>query len=228
MFGARFFLFRLQESPRYLVAQQRSEAALAALKHIAAYNAHSFPLELLDVELKSSLDGYSGVKPDEDDSEEHRADTVAGHLKCPAPQPSHPGITSSNSSAHIDFSQSREYGTPPLKEDTVRSSVSRIAPSVQGSLFHTPSEELSHAHAFPYSNDTTTFSEASQNLGLEQIRSDDHLLDVNQDLPISEMGLQRLLENGAARLRLLFVTQWKRTTILMWLIWGLMSLAYGM
>lgn len=228
MFGARFFLFRLHESPRYLAAQQKSEAALAALRNIAAYNAHSFPLELRDVEVKSSLDGYRAVKRDDED-EDNRSDAVSGSLKHPAPLIAlHPGIISSNSSAYIDFSASREYGTPPPKQETIRSDASRVAPSLQSSFFHTPSEELSHAQAFPYGSDTSTITEAPQDMGIEEIPNRDHPLNLEQDLSVRRTDMRRLLENGSARLRLLFVPQWKRTTILMWLIWGLMSLAYGM
>lgn len=229
MFGARFFLFQLHESPRYLASQQKSEAALAALKNIAAYNAHPLRLELRDVELKTNMEGYRSVKTGEDDSLERKAGTVAGSLKHPAPLNSaHPGISSSNSSAYIDFSAAREYGTPPLAQDTVRSDTSGVAPSVQGSFFYTPSEELSHAQVFPLTSDTVNFSSAKDDPDTAGMFDDDPFLDLEQEGLPRKMGVRQVIENGLARLRLLFVPEWKRTTILMWLIWGLMSLAYGM
>jgi hypothetical protein len=227
MFGARFFLFRLHESPRYLASQQKSEAALAVLKNIAAYNAHPLRLELRDVELKTSMEGFRSVKTDEDDSFESQAVTAVGSVKHPAPSnPAHPGISSSNSSAYIDFSTAREYGTPPLAQDTVPSNTSRTVPSAQGSFFHTPSEELGHAQAFPHLGDTSNMISAKDDP--DEIYDDEPHLDLEQEVSARKMDVRHFIENGSARLRLLFVPEWKRTTILMWLIWGLMSLAYGM
>jgi hypothetical protein len=51
MFICRQFLFRLHESPRFLLASNKPEEALRVLKKIAKFNGleHSLPLELADV-----------------------------------------------------------------------------------------------------------------------------------------------------------------------------------
>lgn len=228
MFCARVFLFRLHESPRYLASQQKSEDALAALKKIAAFNARPMRLELRDVEIKATMDDYHSVKTDEDRSAEH-ADNCAGSPKGHASSAAaHPGIISSNSSAYIDFSTATEYGTPPLAEDNVPSGTNRSKSSAQSSFFHTPSEELGQAQAFHTANHPPKINSVRANADSGEVSDDDPFLDLDSHGRSRKMRLRKLLENGLAKLKLLFLPSWKRTTILMWMIWGLMSLAYGM
>nr|ODN86021.1 membrane transporter [Cryptococcus depauperatus CBS 7841] len=46
---ARWFLFNLQESPRYLVSNGREQEAVVALQTIASYNSHTMNIQRVDV-----------------------------------------------------------------------------------------------------------------------------------------------------------------------------------
>jgi hypothetical protein len=228
MFAARFLLFRLHESPRFLVSKRKTDEALAVLKKIADFNDRPLALELRDVHGKASIESYRTVtvpeaKPSEPESISASSPTGQANLSA-----THPGIVSSNSSAYLDFASAREYGTPPPLENGVRSSTIRTTSTLHGHSFHTPSEELSQARAFPFASDTHRNSSEEDNQAADDTTFDSSTLDLEQDEQFRTMGLRQVLDNGSARLQLLFVPKWKQTTMLMWTIWGLMSLAYGM
>jgi hypothetical protein len=228
MFAARFLLFRLHESPRFLVSKRKPGEALAVLKKIADFNDRPLALELRDVHGKDSMESYRTVtaaeaKPTDPESVSAPSLTNQANLGT-----THPGIISSNSSAYLDFASAREYGTPPPLENGVRTSTIRTTSTLQGHSFHTPSEELSQARAFPFASDIPRSSSDEDDQAAGDTTFNSSTLDLEQDEQSRAMGLRQVLENGSARLRLLFVPKWKQTTILMWTIWGLMSLAYGM
>lgn len=228
MFAARFLLFRLHESPRFLVSKRKTDEALAVLKKIADFNDRPLALELRDVHGKDSMESNRTVKA----AEARPLETETISASNPRDQANlgatHPGIISSNSSAYLDFTTAREYGTPPPLENGVRSATIRTTSTLQSHSFHTPSEELSQARAFPFASDPHRISSEEDDQAAGDTAIDSSTLDLEQDEQSRTMGLRQVLENGSARLRLLFVPKWKQTTILMWTIWGLMSLAYGM
>lgn len=228
MFAARFLLFRLHESPRFLVSKRKQDEALAVLKKIAVFNDRPLALELRDVHGKDSIESYRSVKTAEAKPAEWETNLAGSPQVEGTLNAVHPGITSHNSSAYLDFTSAREYGTPPPLENGVRSGIIRTTSTLQGHTFHTPSEELSQARAFPFANDTHRNSSEEDEEATGDTTVDSTTLEIERDDPARTMGLRQLLDNGSARLNLLFVPKWKRITILMWTIWGLMSLAYGM
>ncbi|KAH7926360.1 MFS general substrate transporter [Leucogyrophana mollusca] len=63
MFICRFFIFDLQESSKYLVAQGRDEEAIAVLEHIARRNGRTITLKLSDLQaISGSTPSKSPVK----------------------------------------------------------------------------------------------------------------------------------------------------------------------
>lgn len=229
MFAARFLLFRLHESPRFLVSKRRTDEALAVLRKIAVFNDRPLTLELRDVHGKTSMDSSRTMETAEAKPAAREADLADPQANQYNSKAVHPGLASHNSSAYLDFSAAREYGTPPPPENGARSATVRTTSTLQAHSFHTPSEELSQARAFPFASNThrTSSDENDPTAGDTSIES--AIVDLDADDPASTpVGLRQLMDNGTARLQLLFVPKWKRITILMWTIWGLMSLAYGM
>lgn len=229
MFAARFLLFRLHESPRFLVSKRRTDEALAVLRKIAVFNDRPLTLELQDVHGKTSMDSSRTVRTAEAKPAVREADLADPQVNQYNSKTVHPGLASHNSSAYLDFSAAREYGTPPPPENGAPSATVRTTSTLQAHSFHTPSEELGQARAFPFASSThrTSSDENDPTAGDTSIES--AILNFDGDDPASTpVGLRQLVDNGTARLHLLFVAKWKRITILMWTIWGLTSLAYGM
>ncbi|KAJ9122073.1 hypothetical protein QFC24_004300 [Naganishia onofrii] len=240
MFVARVALFRLHEPARYLVSKQRSDEALVVLQNIAAFNNDVILLDMEDVDHRSSLNETRFSKAEDGNASEYRTP-----LETPTPTSyasrvaSRPGLHAVDSSSYIEYSTAREYGTPPPIIGSMgsrKSSPPRTVKSTQGSVFHTPSEELSQARAFQFEHaavpqnatgvGSIAEAEFSGRPSEEELTLDD--LDTVTENGRRANGIRTLLDKTLDRLQLLFVPEWKKTTILMWLVWGLMSLAYGM
>ncbi|KAJ9120695.1 hypothetical protein QFC22_002626 [Naganishia vaughanmartiniae] len=237
MFVARVALFRLYEPARYLVSKQRSTEALVVLQNIAAFNADAITLDMEDVGTRSSPTETRISKAEDGNASEYRTP-----LEVPTPTSyasritSRPGLHTVDSSSYIEYSTAREYGTPPPFLGSRKSSPPHIVRSTQGSVFHTPSEELSQARAFQFEHAAVPENESgirpiaeaefSGRPSEEELTLDD--IDTVTENGRRANGILTLLDKTLDRLQLLFVPEWKKTTILMWLVWGLMSLAYGM
>lgn len=240
MFVARVALFRLHEPARYLVSKQRTDEALVVLQNIAAFNNDVIALDMEDVDHRSSLNETRFSKAEDGNASEYRTP-----LETPTPTSyasrvaSRPGLHTVDSSSYIEYSTAREYGTPPPIIGSIgsrKSSPPRTVKSTQGSVFHTPSEELSQARAFQFEHavvpqnatgiSSIAEAEFSGRPSEEELTLDD--LDTVTENGRRANGIRTLLDKTLDRLQLLFVPEWKKTTILMWLVWGLMSLAYGM
>lgn len=237
MFVARFALFRLYEPARYLVSKQRSDEALVVLQNIAAFNNDALVLDMGDVENRTSLNETRFSKAEDGNASEYRTP-----LETPTPTTyasrvtSRPGLHAVDSSSYIEYSTAREYGTPPPVLGSRKSSPPRTVRSTQGSVFHTPSEELSQARAFQFehtalqSNEPGVGSIADAEFSGRPSEEELTLDDINTATENGRRAnrLRTLLDKALDKLQLLFLPEWKKTTVLMWLVWGLMSLAYGM
>ncbi|KAJ9105448.1 hypothetical protein QFC21_001819 [Naganishia friedmannii] len=237
MFIARVALFRLYEPARYLVSKQRSDEALVVLQNIAAFNDDAIVLDMEDVDTRSSLSETRFSKGEDGNASEYRTP-----LEAPTPTSyasrvtSRPGLHAVDSSSYIEYSTARDDGTPPPMLGSRNSSPPHTVRSTQGSVFHTQSEELSQARAFQFGHaglqqsehgiSSIAEAEFSGRPSEEELTLDE--IDTVRENGRRANGIRTLLDRTLDRLQLLFVPEWKKTTILMWLIWGLMSLAYGM
>ena len=201
MFAARFLLFRLHESPRFLVSKRRTNEALSVLRKIAIFNQLPLTLELQDVHGKTSMDSSRTAVTAEAKLAHREMDLGIKPSNQPARSPVHPSLTSQDSSAYLDFSASRDYGTPPPPESSARSVTVRTTSTLQAHSFHTPSEELSQTRAFPFSSNThrTSYEENDPMAGQASVES--VILSFDGDDPAAApAGLRQLMDNGTARL----------------------------
>ncbi|OCF33983.1 membrane transporter [Kwoniella heveanensis BCC8398] len=249
---ARWFLFRLQESPRYLVSNGREQEAVVALQAIATYNSHSMDIQRADVQnteaapgsaMGSGGGGSSTSLPilmrDKKDSE------------LPTPDPDY-GQAQSDSAGLPLWSNENTSGSGQLStidSDTRYGGIGMHPPRTPqrhpirtGSAFyHTPTTALDHDE----SGNTFDQSFANAN-GIEQEERealvDGHIVDRDGEDHFQTMKRRgsggsdttwkskpvEWWESWIRQMGKLFAPRWRRTVILMWIIWGSMSLAYTM
>ncbi len=255
MFAARFLLFRLHESPRYLVARDRQDEALTVLQKISDFNGGTKEYEREDVSVPLIVHcpGMSmHTRGCEDELEEEQRDDqkqestvrkvdesspirssdprqISGRSRSDSASPLF-GIHNGEGTGPVGSVESRPYaalGVTPASHPTSQFS------------FHTPSEELAEVEAFdfrrklprhksmPQVGHGTTIPEVdSPELTSGDEEDATELADAKSGAPARHHH-SRLMRAAWAwydRMAMLFVPRWRRTTILMWIIWGLMSL----
>lgn len=193
---ARWFLFKLQESPRYLVSNGREREAIVALQTIANFNDHTINIQRADVQ----------------------------SLECSAVEPS---------------TRRSSFASPSRDEDGV--SYGGVESDTEGKM---KSQPVRKGSSF-YKEDEDDVFERSfiQTEGLEEEREGlvegESVDNDGVDADMSNRSNDRLKTqvNGwkktpvvwwkswIAQMAKLFVPQWRRTVILMWIIWG--SMSYG-
>jgi len=225
---ARSAMFRLHESPRYLVATRRKDECAKVLSKIAHFN--NMPEFTPSVGGQGSLKRLSAALltvPFEAPPMERRT------IEITQTPPPHSRMTSS---ARIET-----LGTP-LYGHKLSSSLNVGTPSRKSrNPFFTPSEELG-APDWDGSDAGRTSTQVRHSMdGIKResieeededgLESDD---EGAQDLARKEgyaTPKERLmagLDAWSARFRVLFGPQWRRTMALMIYIWMSMALAYGM
>ncbi|WVQ97518.1 hypothetical protein IAU59_004632 [Kwoniella sp. CBS 9459] len=260
---ARWFLFRLQESPRYLVSNGREQEAVVALQAIATFNSRSIDIQRADVqntEAALGLGGSSSELPilnrDKKDSELPTPDLDfgQGHDHDHSESAGLPLWSSDNASGSGNGSQSTtvesntRYGgigmhpprTPqrqPIRTGSAfyQTPVTGLDPEDKGNTF-----DQSFASA---SANRVEEEEEEEHADMHEEREalvDGRIVDREGERSVgrrrgsaSSDGTWRSKplewwESWVRQMGKLFVPRWRRTVILMWIIWGSMSLAYTM
>ncbi|EKM79586.1 hypothetical protein AGABI1DRAFT_74699 [Agaricus bisporus var. burnettii JB137-S8] len=214
MFLARMVLFRLHESPRYLVHAGRPLEAVKSLKMISKFNGSDLEIELDDV------------------ADHHPATTTNTTSALPPSQsllngrPDSTVITGSMDDRKVDervvFDAGDEAAgnagsSSPTKNSTDRSTlvpsynaVGETASNVlEGHSFKTPllSNEDVLPREIPKRSNSDNEDEYKPNLG---------------------SGARKPLAAWWDRVSMVLEPEWFRTTVLVWAVWGSMSLAFTM
>ncbi|WWD21884.1 hypothetical protein CI109_106372 [Kwoniella shandongensis] len=223
---ARWFLFRLQESPRYLVSTGRQQEAVVALQHIADYNDRPIDIQHADVQVEptSPVEASSSRKylpSAEDEGEE-------------SPLPGLSNGERGDNSADIDTRYGGIGQGPPRtpRKYTIRTGSAFYAPSTPGILEQDEEDENRFEEAFAaqreerdrllFDSETANTEGEGKHLKGEAGGIDSHDSASWRDKPLAWW------ESWREQINKLFVPKWRRTVILMWIIWGSMSFAYTM
>lgn len=208
MFAARFVLFRLHESPRFLVAKKREDEAVLVLRRIASFNANRFSIESEDVERDD--------ESDEDDQESPpivTAKSAPSGLRTSADDASrrHPSPQRMDSVMPIPFAdQHQRYDGLHGGGDAA------IRPAG-------PPRLSSKASRIRFASDVPLLDgqDGEAKLAEDVVDVDDLPEEVP---PKPRGGWLHGLVLWKEKIDALFTPKWRRTTTLMWMIWGLMSL----
>lgn len=201
---ARWFLFKLQESPRYLVSNGREREAIVALQTIADFNDHTINIQRADVQSR----------------------------ECSVAEPS---TRRSSFASPSKDEESVSYGG--VESDAGRKMKNK--PMRSGSSFYKEDENDALVGSFVQTEGQIE-EERERLMHVETVYNDDG------DADMSNRSNDRLKARNVpggkevngwkktpvvwwkswiAQMSKLFVPQWRRTVILMWIIWG--SMSYG-
>lgn len=241
---ARWFLFRLHESPRYLVSRGREDEAVVVLRSIATFNDRELCIQPIDV----SAEPAAGDKlsPPEIGGESSPLPLYSSTAMLDGGDVDHGRESSRGSGMSNSLYESLGNGPPPPP---------RTKPIRNGSAFYTvssmgsPADALGHnafdesfARAARAERQSSELAEREDEDEEDENENEDDQLDKERPTirtrtssrgPRSQAGwsirnLPVLVADSwrgwTAQIARLFVPQWRRTVILMWIIWGCMSL----
>jgi hypothetical protein len=213
----RWGLFRLQESPRYLVAHGREDEAVIALQAIATYNDRPMDISSEDVQ-----GGESDPAPESVPMRDKK------NSELPTPDPMYygesetsplPDFGDSGSSPNISRSGSRASG---LRYDAIGNGPApppRQTPLRTGSAFYAPTPGVEDV-------EDGLARQVRRSIEEEEALMDGTQL-ANEKRGWRDWGRDRnwmsWWDSWVKQISRLFVPQWRRTVILMWIIWGSMS-----
>lgn len=230
----RWGLFRLQESPRYLVARGREDEAVIALQAIATYNDRTMDIAPEDVQGGDAEQPAESVAMrDKKNSELPTPDPIfdGDDERSPLPDVGNRSSGADDSaSGGSGLSRSGSRGSAPPRYDAVGMGPAppkRREPIRTGSAFYAPApgaENLEDGLATHLRNSLEEGDEEGEGL-------------MNGDAERSSSGAKRRgwrswgrdrnwmswWDSWVRQISRLFVPQWRRTVILMWIIWGSMS-----
>ncbi|WVR04249.1 hypothetical protein IAU60_001249 [Kwoniella sp. DSM 27419] len=217
---ARWFLFRLQESPRYLVSNGREQEAVVALQAIATYNSHSMDIQAVDVQaVENGPVETKGTRiRDKKDSE------------LPTPDANETeGLALPRFSADRTTPEGLRYGgigqNPPVQPSARKHPI-----RTESAFYATPGPE--EENTFEVSFGSAAEQEGEGLVSGVRRDNDEAVEGADDKDEEGESGWrERPLEwweSWIRQMRKLFAPRWRRTVILMWIIWGSMSLAYTM
>lgn len=205
----RWGLFRLHESPRYLVTNGRVQEAVVVLQAIATFNNRDVDIQPADVQAIE-------IAPDADRGERDKK-----HSELPSPSLNDHRLYAERNPLPRHSPEGDDDGTPNSR--TMYDSVGLGPPPVPrqhpirtGSAFYTIPPEEEQSNRFDAS-----FGDAME---------EDALMDggpVKRErmemLEAKVVGERGSLRRWKQQMGKLFVPQWRRTVVLMWIIWGAMS-----
>ncbi|WVF70394.1 hypothetical protein IAT40_005184 [Kwoniella sp. CBS 6097] len=247
---ARWFLFRLQESPRYLVSNGREQEAVVALQAIATFNSHSMDIQRADVQNTEAAPGFGSGGAGGSSSELPILTRDKKDSELPTPDPEY-GQGQSDSVGLPLWSTENATGSGPssaVDSDTRYGGIGTHPPRTPqrhpirtGSAFyhHTPGTAIDHedsGNTFERSFANASAAEEEEREALVDGRivdRDEGVAAVNRRGSAGSDGTWRSKplewwESWVRQMAKLFAPRWRRTVILMWIIWGSMSLAYTM
>ncbi|KAK8846568.1 hypothetical protein IAR55_005654 [Kwoniella newhampshirensis] len=222
---ARWFLFRLQESPRYLVSTGREHEAVVVLQHIADYNDHTIDIQRADVHVPEG----SPVNESKSRTLSHSPSgerSPLPRLSDEAPE----GNTPDSTTRYGGIGQ----GPPRTpRSHPIRTGSAFYAPSTPGILERDEEEEDRFDEAFAHQREEENgllFDAGT--VGIEQEGKNKVNGAMRSDSTAGELGWKGQpsgwWDSWREQMSKLFVPKWRRTVILMWIIWGSMSFAYTM
>lgn len=216
----RWGLFRLQESPRYLVARGREDEAVIALQAIATYNDR--PMEISSEDVQG---GESQPAPESVPMRDKK------NLELPTPDPLYdgesersplPGIGDGSGSADASRSGSRASGS---RYDAIGNGPApppRVTPLRTGSAFYAPTPGVEDVEDGLARQIRRSLEEEEGLMNGEEV--------TDEKRGWKDWGRDRnwmsWWDSWVKQISRLFVPQWRRTVILMWVIWG--SMSFGM
>ncbi|WVQ75341.1 hypothetical protein IAR50_004960 [Cryptococcus sp. DSM 104548] len=193
---ARWFLFKLQESPRYLVSTGRSHEAILALQTIADFNDHSINIQHADVQSN---------EPSAAEPSTRRASLMGargdGVDTSPGMEQDYGGVGQGPERKGIPLQTATSFYKTPGAVEREESQ------NLFDQSFH---ESLSEENRALLDEESEETKRESPGLG--------GWTEKPKDWWMSWVG----------QMRKLFVPKWRKTVILMWIIWGSMSFAYTM
>lgn len=222
MFIARSVLFRMHESPRFLLANSRSTEAAHVLDKIAVYN--QVPDFQLDMGVEQSEPLKSPVRRRDNSPyrlSEDRASVGSSRTSSSTPRPVHDRLNSSTR-IQVNGNGKPNYSKPP--DSPIRATVSDPALQRHRSQFFTPSEELS---GFDWTLGDKRDKNARRGsvvsaLPVESnIAEEDDSDDDDVEAPVKPKSGYAA---WAEKFQIMFGPKWRRTTVLMWIIWAFMAL----
>ncbi|RXK39614.1 membrane transporter [Tremella mesenterica] len=197
----RWFLFQLHESPRYLVSNGREADAVVALRAIATFNAHEIEIHAADVQLETA-------PCDEPKQSSPRSSSFTSISKPPYDAV---GVGPPSSVVREPVRMGSEFYTGPITDEQDINEFDQA---------------FSHSHITQ--GEVEEEEEEESLIGKDNkdngLRSEKSRLDLKTG---RNLGLG-WMESWREQVGKLFVPQWRRTVILMWIIWGSMSFAYTM
>ncbi|WVW78971.1 hypothetical protein I302_100934 [Kwoniella bestiolae CBS 10118] len=235
---ARWFLFRLQESPRYLISNGRESEAIIALQAIATFNSNSIDIQRADVQTSERI----SLSKDKDNQNENlqlsSPRIMGGSADGELPRWNNQIDLNDNDSPH------GRYGG--LGIGTAAAGSSRGKPLRFGSEFYnTSTPGIIEEDELRENRFDSSFANATSSLaGRDEERQ--VLFDSNE----GEEGAEKRYKDTTheddgeyekwhekplvwwrswlKQMNKLFVPQWRKTVILMWIIWGAISFGYTM
>ncbi|ORY24113.1 major facilitator superfamily domain-containing protein [Naematelia encephala] len=230
---ARWGLFRLHESPRYLVSNGRQDEAVVVLRAIATFNEHDINIQCADVHMPDEMPGGDVTEEASIGRDKKNSELPSPQLlgiersrsgeRSPLPRYSITGDDSNPGSGTLYDSVG--MGPPPLP---------RQHPVRLGSAFYQPTPadgDNSFDTSFGNATNRTSIEEADEEHGLMNGRAVKReaspVRHKNAEGGLGHVGLG-WIESWGEQMAKLFTPQWRRTVILMWIIWGSMSFSYTM
>jgi hypothetical protein len=237
MFICRQFLFRLHESPRFLLATNKPEEALRVLKQIAKFNGleHSFSLELQDVVPPPP----SPAKTPPSESPNTNGREIADGRAVRGGWSGSGSLTPAYASTDESGPRPQYPFKTPTREQNfafaagLRNSLD--APSSRPSLSPQQSPARSRSFERPEAVRTGSRSplagawltpEGEGDEDGEDAEGKEPLKGREQEAVKPAVGFKEKGREGV-KMGDLFVPKWRQTTILMWIIWVRSSLLLG-
>jgi hypothetical protein len=225
---ARWFLFRLHESPRYLVSRGREADAVVVLQSIAEYNNHDIDIQHADVLVDPAPcaptkeeNGNSGEERKPDDRSPLALDEITAGERSPLPR--YPDLEEDDDSPKSStMYDSVGVGPPPTRKYPVRTGSAFYSSSVANS----PAERTSNAFDESFAR-AAGIAEEEEGLVDGKPAAAHHHHHHKKKRRTATGGIwEKPAEawgSWKAQIGKLFVPKWRRTVILMWIIWGSMS-----
>ncbi|GJE98431.1 MFS general substrate transporter [Phanerochaete sordida] len=233
MFLARIAFFRLHESPRYLVHAGRHQEAVESLQMISKFNGDELDLDVEDVRdhltqseivahrerLTSSPTSMEGQLVFDADDRERSSSPDETRPKL-LPKTSRMALRSSQEDVLPDYSATGEHNV-----------------SLSGHAYQAPASPPAPSSDEPYLKDTSRRNSDASAYSARSFRPSHHTREGTSST-LGERGtklcwklprwLRRPLMAWMDRISMVLAPEWMRTTVLVWIVWWTLSLAYTM
>lgn len=221
----RWGLFRLQESPRYLVARGREDEAVIALQAIATYNERPMDISSEDVQGGDAPVPPSAPMRDKKNSE---LPTPDGDERSPLPDFEY--RSNGGDSPHsAGLNRSGSRGAAPPRYDAVGMGPAppkRQEPIRTGSAFYAPTPGAENLEDGIAAHLRRSLDDEAEEAGL-MAGEGSGSSNTGEKKGWRDWGRDRnwmsWWDSWVRQMGKLFVPQWRRTVLLMWVIWGSMS-----